>query len=71
MHAVTGLTPVLATDGGTSDGRFIAAICDQVAEFGPINATIHKIDEHIESADIARLHEVYLRALEKLLPDRG
>lgn len=71
VHAVTGLTPVLATDGGTSDGRFIAAICDQVAEFGPINATIHKIDEHIESADIARLHEVYLRALENLLPDRG
>ena len=71
VHEVTGLTPALATDGGTSDGRFIAAICDQVAEFGPINATIHKIDEHIESADIARLHEVYLRVLEKLLPDRG
>ena len=71
VHEVTGLMPTLATDGGTSDGRFIAEICDQVAEFGPINATIHKIDEHVEIADIARLHDVYLRVLEKLLPARG
>ena len=71
VREVTGLAPTLATDGGTSDGRFIAEICDQVAEFGPINATIHKIDEYVEIADIARLHDVYLRVLEKLLPARG
>ena len=67
MHTVTGITPELSTAGGTSDGRFIADICRQVAEFGPINATIHKIDEHVAIADISRLHEIYFRALQNLL----
>lgn len=67
IQEVSGVTPELSTAGGTSDGRFIAEICDQVAEFGPINATIHKIDEQVEIADIARVHEVYFRTLEKLL----
>jgi succinyl-diaminopimelate desuccinylase len=71
IHSVTGVTPELSTAGGTSDGRFIAEICDQIAEFGPINATIHKIDEHVEIADIARLHDVYFQTLEKLLIPRG
>ncbi len=44
----TGITPVLSTTGGTSDGRFIARICPQVVEFGPVNASIHKIDEHVK-----------------------
>ena len=67
VHTVTGITPELSTAGGTSDGRFIADICGQVAEFGPINATIHKIDEHVAIADISRLHEIYFRALQNLL----
>ena len=67
VHMVTGITPELSTAGGTSDGRFIADICGQVAEFGPINATIHKIDEHVAIADISRLHEIYFRALQNLL----
>jgi succinyl-diaminopimelate desuccinylase len=45
--AKTGLETELSTTGGTSDGRFIAKICPQVIEFGPVNASIHKIDEHI------------------------
>jgi succinyl-diaminopimelate desuccinylase len=63
----TGVTPVLSTTGGTSDGRFIARICPQVVEFGPINASIHKIDEHVLVDDIERLKNVYRRTLENLL----
>ncbi len=46
IRAETGIETELSTTGGTSDGRFISQICPQVIEFGPINATIHKIDEH-------------------------
>ena len=60
-------TPVLSTTGGTSDGRYIAPICEQVVEFGPINATIHKIDEHVRVADIEPLKNIYRRTLESLL----
>ena len=67
VQKVTGITPQLSTSGGTSDGRFIADICDQIAEFGPINASIHKIDECVEVADIDRLHDVYFHTLELLL----
>ena len=67
VEKVTGVTPQLSTAGGTSDGRFIADICDEIAEFGPINASIHKIDECVEIADIARLHDVYFHTLENLL----
>jgi succinyl-diaminopimelate desuccinylase len=63
----TGVTPVLSTTGGTSDGRFIARICPQVVEFGPINASIHKIDEHVKVDDIERLKNIYRRTLENLL----
>ena len=49
----------LSTTGGTSDGRFIARICPQVIEFGPVNASIHKIDEHVEVADIEPLKNIY------------
>jgi succinyl-diaminopimelate desuccinylase len=62
----TGIETTLSTTGGTSDGRFISRICPQVIEFGPINASIHKIDEHVNVADIAPLTGIYRRALENL-----
>jgi succinyl-diaminopimelate desuccinylase len=63
----TGVTTELSTTGGTSDGRFIARICPQVIEFGPPNASIHKIDEHVELRFIDPLKNVYRRTLENLL----
>ena len=67
IHAETGAAAVLSTTGGTSDGRFIAQVCPQVVEFGPINASIHKIDEHVLVADIEPLKNIYRRTLEALL----
>ncbi|MFZ6813471.1 succinyl-diaminopimelate desuccinylase [Undibacterium sp. Rencai35W] len=67
IHAETGVTTELSTTGGTSDGRFIAKICPQVVEFGPPNASIHKIDEHIEVRYIDPLKNIYRRTLENLL----
>jgi succinyl-diaminopimelate desuccinylase len=67
IHDETGVTPVLSTTGGTSDGRFIARICPQVVEFGPVNASIHKIDEHVDVDDIEPLKNIYRRTLENLL----
>ena len=63
----TGVTTELSTTGGTSDGRFIARICPQVIEFGPPNASIHKIDEHVELRFIDPLKNIYRRTLERLL----
>ncbi len=63
----TGITPKLSTTGGTSDGRFIAQICPQVVEFGPLMTTIHQIDENIPIADIEPLKNIYKRTLENLL----
>ena len=62
----TGLKTELSTTGGTSDGRFIAQICPQVIEFGPPNATIHKVNEHVALTDIAPLKAIYRRTLENL-----
>ncbi len=67
VEAVCGLRPLLSTTGGTSDGRFIAAICPQVIELGPRNASIHKIDEHVQAEDIDRLAAIYRGVLERLL----
>lgn len=67
IRAATGIEPALSTDGGTSDGRFIADICGEVAEFGPINATIHQIDECIAVESLAALADVYRRVLNRLL----
>jgi succinyl-diaminopimelate desuccinylase len=67
IKQVTGLDTELSTTGGTSDGRFIAQICPQVVEFGPCNASIHKIDEHVALADIEPLKDIYLQTLERLL----
>ncbi|NKB76333.1 MAG: succinyl-diaminopimelate desuccinylase [Gammaproteobacteria bacterium] len=67
IHAVTGNTTELSTSGGTSDGRFIAPTGAQVVELGPINATIHQIDEQISIADLDLLSECYERTLKALL----
>lgn len=63
-----GIETELSTTGGTSDGRFIAQICPQVIEIGPVNATIHKIDECVDAAALPRLSGIYRRILERLLP---
>jgi succinyl-diaminopimelate desuccinylase len=63
----TGVHTEMSTTGGTSDGRFIARICPQVIECGPPNASIHKIDEHIEVRFIDPLKNIYRRTLENLL----
>jgi succinyl-diaminopimelate desuccinylase len=62
-----GVIPELSTTGGTSDGRFIADICSQVVEFGPLNATIHKLNECVGVADIEPLKDTYRRTMEALL----
>ncbi|WP_274584536.1 succinyl-diaminopimelate desuccinylase [Neisseria leonii] len=64
---VCGVQAELSTSGGTSDGRFIKAVARELIELGPVNASIHQIDEHIELAAIDELSAVYERMLEKLL----
>ena len=68
IRAETGCEPELSTSGGTSDGRFIAEICPQVLEIGPVNASIHKVNECVEVAALPRLAAIYRRILEELLP---
>ncbi|MBS82819.1 MAG: succinyl-diaminopimelate desuccinylase [Gammaproteobacteria bacterium] len=63
VENITGITPVVSTDGGTSDGRFIAKICNQVIEFGLLNDSIHKIDEHTNIDDLVSLSKIYKRIL--------
>ena len=67
IEAETGITPVMSTTGGTSDARFIATVCPQVVEFGPVNASIHQVDENVRLADIEPLTAIYRRCLESLL----
>jgi succinyl-diaminopimelate desuccinylase len=67
IKAVNGVTTELSTTGGTSDGRFIADICREVAELGPVNASIHKLNEHVEIAAIDTLKDIYRGVLERLL----
>lgn len=67
VKAVTGRTPELSTSGGTSDGRFIADICREVVELGPLNASIHKLDEHIVLADLEALSDIYRLAIANIL----
>ncbi len=64
---VTGVVAEVSTTGGTSDGRFIARWCREVVEFGPINASIHKIDEHVKVADLTPLAAVYGGLITRLL----
>jgi succinyl-diaminopimelate desuccinylase len=67
IKTVTGIETKLSTSGGTSDGRFIADICPQVVEFGPPNATIHKVNESVRVADIEPLRRIYQQILVNLL----
>ncbi len=69
IESAYGITPELSTSGGTSDGRFITDICPQVIEFGPLNATIHKLNECVGVDDIEPLKETYQRTLEILLTE--
>ncbi len=67
IKSETGLATELSTTGGTSDGRFIAKICPEVIEFGPLNATIHKIDERVDVASLEPLKNIYRDTLRRLL----
>jgi len=67
VKEITGNDPTISTTGGTSDGRFIAKICDQVVEFGPINESIHKINENVNIDDIETLKNIYKLAILKIL----
>lgn len=67
IHAETGRQPELSTSGGTSDGRFIAPTGAQVIELGPLNATIHKINERVAVNDLERLSRIYQGILTRLL----
>ena len=69
IRDVTGLDTELSTAGGTSDGRFIAPTGAQVVELGPINATIHKLNEEVSTPDLPRLAAIYRGILERLLLD--
>jgi succinyl-diaminopimelate desuccinylase len=66
VQEIAGIEPELSTTGGTSDGRFIATICGELVELGPVNASIHKIDERVLAADVHALSLIYQRALEHL-----
>ena len=67
IAAETGVQAELSTTGGTSDGRFIARICPQVVEFGPLNATIHQINERLAISELEPLKNIYRRTIESLL----
>ena len=67
IREICGIDTELSTTGGTSDGRFIAEICPQLLEIGPVNATSHKIDECVDIAALPQLSAIYTRILEQLL----
>lgn len=67
IREITGVQPELSTGGGTSDARYLATISREVVEFGPVNETMHKVDEHIRLADIAPLSRIYEITLDRLL----
>ncbi len=67
VAAEIGIATELSTTGGTSDGRFIADICQQLVEFGPLNASIHKVDECVAVADLEPLARIYELTFERLL----
>ena len=67
IRDVTGATPEVSTTGGTSDGRFVAEVCSEVVEFGPVNASIHKLNEHVDLGAIESLREIYQSLLGRLL----
>jgi len=67
IKSVTGITTELSTAGGTSDGRFVAPTGAEVVEVGPINATIHQVNECVNVSDLEKLSQIYQGILEKLL----
>jgi succinyl-diaminopimelate desuccinylase len=67
IKAVTGRDTQASTSGGTSDGRFIATMGTQVVELGPVNATIHQVNERVLASDLDVLTEIYYQTLVKLL----
>ena len=67
VEEISGTKPTISTTGGTSDGRFISKLCDQVVEFGPINESIHKINENVVINDIETLKDVYKLTISKIL----
>lgn len=67
IQELTGYSSELSTAGGTSDGRFIAPTGAQVLELGPVNATIHKVNECVSTEDLDTLSDIYERIMEKLL----
>jgi len=67
IKSFTGLDTELSTSGGTSDGRFIAPTGTEVVEFGPINASIHKVDEHVSAKDLIELTQIYAQICANVL----
>ncbi|OOF54466.1 succinyl-diaminopimelate desuccinylase [Rodentibacter genomosp. 2] len=67
IQEITGITPKLETGGGTSDGRFIVLMGAEVVEFGPLNATIHKVNESVSCDDLAKCGEIYYQMIVNLL----
>ena len=67
VEEVTGNSPELSTGGGTSDGRFISPAGVDVVELGPVNASIHKVDEHVSIDDVVLLTDAYQRMCELML----
>jgi len=68
VQAHAGRVPQLSTGGGTSDARFLIDICPEIVELGPVNASIHKLNEHIELGALEQLPKIYLDTLRALLP---
>ncbi len=67
VRGVAGIAPELSCTGGTSDGRFIADICSELVELGPVNASIHQVNERVRVADLGGLAAIYAGILERLL----
>ena len=66
VESIGGYRPQPSTGGGTSDGRFIARICSQIVELGPVNATIHSVDERVSTSDLDQLSQIYEGVLRRL-----
>jgi succinyl-diaminopimelate desuccinylase len=67
IEEVTGLKTLLSTAGGTSDGRFIAPLGTEVVELGPLNSSIHRVDEHVSTEDLNKLTKIYHKIVSQLL----
>ncbi len=67
IESALAVSPVLSTSGGTSDGRFLAAIAREVVELGPVNATIHKVNEHVAVSELEQLAQIHYLTLQALL----